>query len=98
MDDVANIAAMEAGISALLAEPSGRIPVIERRLNAHAGSIRELEQHGAAVPESRVSTLEKKVDGLGRMATLLIGGGVVLIWMVDRCIQLIELAAQLKGK
>jgi hypothetical protein len=91
-------ASLAADFAALVSEPAGRIPVIERRLNAHAESIKGLEQHDAAVPESRVGTLERKVERLMWMAAMLIGGGAVLIWMIERCIQLIELSAQLKGK
>lgn len=91
-------AALAADFAALVSEPAGRIPVIERRLNAHAESIKELTQHDAAVPESRVGTLERKVERLMWMASMLVGGGTVMIWMVERCIQLIELSAQLKGK
>lgn len=85
-------------MAALTAEPSGRIPVIERRLNAHSESIKGLAQHDAAIPEIRVSRIELRVERLMWMAAIFVGGGSVLIWMIDRCIHLLEIAAALRGK
>jgi hypothetical protein len=74
----------------------------------HSPNIAAMEARLASLttePAGRIPVLERRMDShardikaLQRLAALLIGGGVVMIWMIDRCIQLLEISSQLKGK